>query len=152
MNNPIDLNLYKHKTRLTVRTFDIDSQGIVHNSVFLRYLETGRIEYRKSFGYKVNRDGMFDDGMKVMVVHNSIDYMSPSYADDELDVYTRILWIKKSSFCFDQVIVNSSSKQIICAGKGILVNLNPDTIKPEPIKEKFIEEIRNFETDLELIR
>jgi len=136
---------FKHKTTVRVRTFEIDSQGIVHNSNYLKYLEIGRIEYKRNLGYKILNNGLFDDGLKVVVVHNSIDYKGFAFIDDELDIYTRIAWIKNSSFCFEQRIEKSKDGSVVCEGKGILVNLNPKTNMPEAIEEKFVKEMEEFE-------
>lgn len=136
---------FKHKTQVRVRTFEIDSQGIVHNSNYLKYLEIGRVEYKRNLGYKILKSGVFDDGLKVVVVHNSMDYKGFAFIDDVLNIYTKISWIKNSSFCFEQIIEKDSDKSIICEGKGILVNLNPQTNLPETIEEKFVKEIEKFE-------
>jgi acyl-CoA thioester hydrolase len=90
----MEITDYNHKIIIRVKTFEIDSQGIVHNSIYLQYLEIGRIEYRRNYGYKILKNGMFNDGLKVVVVHNSIDYKSFAFADDELTIFTRIPWIK----------------------------------------------------------
>jgi acyl-CoA thioester hydrolase len=148
----MDIRDYNHKTSIRVRTYDIDSQGIVHNSLYLRYFEIGRIEYRRNFGYKILKTGMFNDGLKVVVAHNSIDYKSFAYADDELEIYTRIAWVKSSSFGFEQMILNEKTKLIICEGRGVLVNINPETNLPEQLPWKFIEEINSFEKKLEVIK
>jgi len=147
----MDLKEFAHRISIRVRTFDIDSQGVVHNSVYLKYLEIGRIEYRKSFGYKILKNGMFDDGLKVVVVHNSLDYKSFAFTDEILTIYTRISWIKSSSFEFLQIIVNEQTKIIICEGRGVCVNLNQETNKSEPLPEKFIKEIKSFESNLNII-
>ncbi len=65
---------YKHKIQVRVRTFEVDSQGIVHNAVYLQYLEAARIEYRRNLGYRILPTGIFDDGLKVVVVNNNINY------------------------------------------------------------------------------
>jgi len=140
---------FNHQIEIRVRTFDIDMQGIVHNSVYLKYLEIGRIEYRRSYGYKILKSGQFNDGLTVIVAHNSIDYNSPAHIDDVLIVKTKISWIKNSSFCFEQIIVNDKDT-VICDGMGILVNLNPETKMPEPLPEKFIHEVQRYENNLEL--
>lgn len=139
------LSIFKHKCSVRVRTFDIDSQGIMHNAVYLQYFEIGRVEYRKNFGYKLLRNGFFEDGMKIVVAKNVIDYIFFAFLDDVLDIYSRIKWIKNSSFCFEQVMVNSETNQLIATALGILVNLNPHTNIPEKLSEKFIEEVTNFE-------
>lgn len=145
-------DLFLFKTGVKVRTFEIDSQGIVHNLIYFKYFEIGRMEYRRNLGYTVMRDGTFNDGMKVVVVHNSIDYKSFGFLDDDLDVYTRISWIKNSSFCFEQFIENPKTGDLICEGRGILVNINPSTNLPEKLEDKFLAEIKNFERKLEVLR
>jgi acyl-CoA thioester hydrolase len=145
----IDKSKFKHKHPVRVRTFEVDSQGIVHNAVYLQYFEIGRVEYRRSFGYTINSEGIFTDGLKVVVVNNTINYHEPAYLDELLNVYTRIEWIKNSSFGFDQFIENSGTGNIICTAKGVLVNLNPSSNIPEGLSAGFITELKNFETDLE---
>ncbi len=142
---------FKHVTQIRVRSFEVDSQGIVHNIVYLKYFEIGRVEYRRELGYTLLPTGIFNDGLKVVVVHNEIDYNDFSFLDDLLDIYTKISWIKKSSFCFEHIIQNNKTKKQICRGNGILVNINSSNL-PEIISNKFINEIKSFENKLELIK
>lgn len=143
---------YKHQFQVRVRTFEVDSQGIVHNAVYLQYLEAARIEYRRNLGYRILPTGIFDDGLKVVVVNNTINYKGFGFLDDLLNVYTRIEWIKNSSFCFDQIIKNDETKAILCEAKGILVNLSPINNTPEALAVNFIEDIKKFEPELKLIK
>jgi YbgC/YbaW family acyl-CoA thioester hydrolase len=83
--------------------------------------------------------------MKIVVVKNVIDYKSFAFIDDLLEIYSRIKWIKNSSFCFEQVMVNPETNQLIATALGVLVNLNPKTNKPEKLNEKFINEVKAFE-------
>ena len=138
---------FKHSVKVRVRTYDVDAQGIVHNINYLNYMEIGRVEYRRNLGYKILPSGIFDDGLKVVVVHNSIDYNSFSYLDDILIVYTKISWIKNSSFCFEQLITVEDGSRTVCTGKGILVNLNNNN-EPESLNAKFTKEIENFENQI----
>jgi acyl-CoA thioester hydrolase len=148
-NNYLDLSEYKHKIEIRVRTFEVDSQGIVHNINYLKYLEIGRVEYRRNMGYHILPNGIFNDGLKVVVVRNEIDYISFSYLDDLLTVFTKIVWIKNSSFCFEQIIQKNSDKTIICRALGVLVNINNMNIS-EKLPLEFIKQIKNFETNLKL--
>jgi len=143
----LNLEDFKHIISLRVRTFDVDSQGIVHNMNYFKYYEVGRVEYRRNFGYKINKTGVFDDGLKVVVVRNEVDYISYAYLDDILNVHTRISWIKNSSFCFEQLITNQNNGTIISKANGILVNLD-NFNRPETLKEKFVNEIKSFENNL----
>lgn len=140
----MEISEFNHSTQVRVRTFEVDSQGIVHNLNYLKYLEIGRIEYRRNLGYKILPTGIFNDGLKVVVVRNEVDYKSFAYLDDVLNVYTRISWVKNSSFCFEHLIENDQNKKIICSGKGILVNLSVNNT-PEDLNIKFLNEIEAFE-------
>jgi YbgC/YbaW family acyl-CoA thioester hydrolase len=117
----------------------------------LQYFEIGRVEYRRQFGYTIGKNGIFNDGLKVVVVNNTINYHSPAFLDDILNVYTKVKWIKNSSFCFEHLIENEKTKQILCSGSGILVNLSNNTNRPEPLDEKFIHEIKDFENKADII-
>lgn len=134
-----------HKIQIRVRTFEIDSQGIVHNSNYLKYLEIGRVEYIRNLGYNIKLKGIFDGNRKIVVVHNSMDYKGFAFMDDLLNIYTRISWIKNSSFCFEQMIEKDDDKSVVLEGKGILVNLNSNTNLSEIIEDKFVGEIEEFE-------
>ncbi|MEZ4823273.1 MAG: acyl-CoA thioesterase [Ignavibacteria bacterium] len=146
----MDLSDYRHKVSVRVRTFEVDSQGIVHNINYLKYLEIGRVEYRRNMGYNILPNGIFNDGLKVVVVRNEIDYLSYSYLDDLLDIYTKISWIKNSSFCFEQIVQRDSDKTCICKASGILVNINSQN-NSEKLPINFINQIKDFEKNLKLI-
>lgn len=138
---------FNHKVQIRVRTFDVDSQGVVHNINFLKFVEIGRVEYFRNLGYNFQKNGIFYDNLKVVVVRNEIDYLSFAYLDELLNVYTRIIWIKNSSFCFESLIENNDTKIIISTAKGILVNLNSNN-KASNIPEKLINEISLTEKKL----
>lgn len=147
-----DILLYKHKTSVRVRTWEVDWQGVVHNSNYLRYMEIGRLEYRRAYGYDLRPDGTFNDGLKVFVVHNSLDYHATATLDDLLDVYTRVSWIKNSSFCFEHLIIKHNDNSVLSSGKGILVNVDFKTNKAVSLPAKFVDEVKGFEIECSIIR
>ncbi len=140
-----DLTKFKHKYQIRVRNFEVDSQGIVHNAIYLEYCETGRVEYVRQLGFRLLPGGVFESGFRVMVKRNEINYHSPAKLDDLIDVFTRISYIKNSSFCFEHVILNSETGQVICDQKSVQVNLNPDSARPERLGDKYREIIEKFE-------
>lgn len=143
----LDLDKYKHKYQIRVRNFEVDSQGIVHNAIYLEYCETGRIEYIRNLGFKLLPGGIFENGIKVMVKRNEITYHYPARIDDLVDVYTRVSYIKNSSFCFEHLLINPETNNLYCFNKSIHVNLNPDTDNPERISDKYRKLFLDFEKD-----
>ena len=140
-----DLSLFKYKFPVRVRNYHVDSQGIVHNAIYLEYCETGRVEYIRQLGFHLMPGGSFDNGIKVMVKRNEINYYSPARIDDLLDVYTRVSYIKNSSFCFEHIIVNADSQILNCDQKSIHVNLNSTTNLPERLGDKYRKIFKDYE-------
>lgn len=143
----LDRSKYKHKFTLRVRNFQVDSQGIVHNAIYLEYCEIGRVEYVRELGIQILPTGIFYDGVKINVKRNEINYESPAMVDDQLDIYTRISYIKNSSFCFEHLIFHHETGRLLVTQKSIQVNLNAETNRPERLPEELRKIIIDFEGD-----
>lgn len=147
----MDLKKYKHKYQVRVRNFETDSQGIVHNAIYLEYCEIGRVEYVRQLGFHLLPTGIFDNNLKINVKRNEINYESPAKLDDVVDIYSRISYIKNSSFCFEHLLINSNTGALYCTQKSVQVNLNAATNMPERLPDSIREIIINFEgTNLEI--
>ncbi len=147
-----DFKKYKHKFQIRVRNFETDSQGIVHNAIYLEYCEIGRVEYVRGLGFHLLPTGIFDNNLKINVKHNEITYEAPAKLDELVDVFTRISYIKNSSFCFEHLLVNSGTGILYCTQKSVQVNLNAVTGAPERLSDKVRNIIAGFEgNDLEII-
>ena len=141
----VDLSKYKHKYQLRVRNFQVDSQGIVHNAIYLEYCEIGRVEYVRNLGIHLLPTGIYDDGVKINVKKNEITYEAPARVDDLLDIYTRISYIKNSSFCFEHLIFKAQTKELLVTQKSVQVNLSQKTNKPERLPDHLRKVIIDFE-------
>lgn len=147
-----DIKKYRFKYPIRVRNFEVDSQGIVHNAIYLEYCEIGRVEYVRQLGIQLLPTGIFDNNVKINVKRNEVNYEAAAMLDELLDVYTRISYIKNSSFCFEHLIVNSQTGKIYVTQKSVQVNLNNTTGKPERLPENLRKIIIDFEGEnVELI-
>jgi len=142
---------FKHKYTLTVRFHEVDMLGVCNNAVYINFFETARLEYIKTAGLMPER-GIFSDGKIFFMVRNEINYRSHAYYDDVLDVYSRISYIKNSSFGYDHLIVKQKTDEIIVDGKGVVVYVDPNTRKSIPLPESFIEKIKTFESTIKVLR
>lgn len=140
-----ELKKYKHKYRLRVRNFEVDSQGIVHNAIYLEYCEVGRAEYVRNMGFHLLISGLLDNGLKINVKRNEINYEAPALLDDLVDVYSRVSYIKNSSFCFEHLIINSRTGVLCSTQKSVQVNLNIQTGRPERLPDEIRKLISAFE-------
>jgi acyl-CoA thioesterase FadM len=65
--------------------------------------------------------------------------------DDELHIYTKIEWVKNTSFSFRHIIINSKSNLTIAVGGGIFVQITLSTKEPQKLSNEFIQAIQDFE-------
>ncbi len=140
----MDRSKFKQTFQLRVRNYEVDWQGIVHNANYLLYFEVGRIEYLKAIGVAINME-QIQGASKVVLVRNEIDYRSPALFDELLDVHTRVLFIKNSSFAFEGFIEEAQTKRLIAENVAVHVWLNSKTGEPITVGEEFRRKIRQFE-------
>lgn len=142
---------FKHKYTVTVRFHEVDMLGVCNNAVYINFFETARLEYIKAAGLMPEK-GIFSDGKIFFMVRNEINYRSHAYYDDVLDVYSRIAYIKNSSFGYDHLIVKQISNEIIVDGKGVVVYVDPKTRKSTELPESFIKKVKAFEPSVRILR
>jgi acyl-CoA thioester hydrolase len=141
---------FKHKITLTVRFNEVDMLGVCNNVVYLNYFEHARLEYIKSLGLMPER-GIFSDGRIFFIVRNEINYRGHAHYDDELNIYSKISYIKSSSYGFKHLIENSRTKEIIVDGSCVIVHVDPDTGKSAPLPVFFYEKVKAFEGEVKKI-
>jgi len=142
---------FKHFYDVVV-TFDkVDMLHIVNNAVYFNYFEQARIRYAKDLGFLPEK-GISLDGTAFYMVRNEINYLKAALFEDRLRVYTRVSYIKNSSFGFEHIIENLDTGIIIAEGMGVLVHVNPIRKKSIPLPEEFYQKILEFESKVELFK
>jgi len=142
---------FHHFYKLKVRLYEVDILQIVNNAVYFNYFEQARIQYAKDAGL-LPIENIFSEESLYYMVHNEINYLKPSFFDDELNIYTRISYIKHSSFGFEHIVENSKSKRIIAEGGGVSVHVNPVSKKSSLISDEVIEKVKSFEPSVKILR
>ncbi len=142
---------FKHKHQFAVRFNEVDMLGVCNNAVYIIFFETARLEYIKAAGLMPEK-GIFSDGKIFFMVRNEINYRSHAYYDDVLEVYSRISFIKNSSFGYDHLIIKQNTGEIIVDGKGVVVLVDPKTRKSTSLPESFVEKVKSFEPSVKILR
>ena len=137
---------FKHHSTLRVRNYEVDWQGIVHNAVYLQHFEVGRIEYLRHLGVKIDLNSIQDES-KVVLVRNEIDYRSPARFDEELKIWSRIIYIRDSSFVFEGIIEESKRERLTAENVAVHVWLDSRTGRPKTVPDEFRSMIQRFEGD-----
>jgi len=142
---------FKHFYDVVV-TFDkVDMLHIVNNAVYFNYFEQARIQYAKALGILPTK-GIGLNGTTFYMVRNEINYLKAALFEDRLRVFTRISYIKNSSFGFEHIIENLDSGIIIAEGTGVLVHVNPILKKSIPLPEEFYQKILSYESKVEILK
>lgn len=134
---------FNHQLHSRVRSYDVDRQSIVHNAVYLYWLEAARIEYFRDIGVPIDRQS-FVTKHRFVVVKTDIEYLRAAQFDDAYTVFTRVSFVKNSSFGFEHVIRRYDGA-ILATAKSVLVHLNPATNQPERIPDSYRALIKEFE-------
>jgi len=146
-----NISNFHHINKAKVKFNEVDMLHIVNNAVYFNYFEQARIQYAKDAGLFPD-DNIFSEESLYYMVHNEINYFKPSFFDDELNIYTRISYIKHSSFGFEHIVENSKSKKIIAEGGGVSVHVNPVSKKSSPISNEVIEKVKSFEPSVKILK
>jgi len=94
---------YGFSTDLRVRFSETDAQGVVHNAVYLVWLEIARIDYlaRVPGGYK----GLVEEhGVDVTTVEAHVRYMAGCRFDDRLRIWARTADVRGARFRFEYAV------------------------------------------------
>lgn len=141
---------FKHYYDVTVTFDQVDMLHIVNNAVYFNYFEQARIRYAKDLGFFPEK-GIALDGTTFYMVRNEIDYLKAAFFEDRLRIYTRISYIKNSSFGIEHIIENIDSGNIISEGAGVLAHVDPFLKKSIPLPKNFIEMVKNFEPSVKIL-
>ena len=122
---------YIFTLELAVRDYELDSEGIVNNAVYLHYLEHTRHAFVKREGIPFG--SLTSDGLVPVVRRMEIDYRTPLRTGD---VMLSRLWIERQGarFVFHQDIfrkldgapVVSAVVTIVCMEKDGRINRGDD--------------------------
>ena len=147
----MEIKDFKHKITVTVRFNEVDMLGVCNNAVYLNYFEHARLQYIKELGLMPEK-GIFSDGKLFFIVHNELNYKGFAHYDEELEVYSKISFIKNSSFGFDHLIVNSINKNIIVEGSGVIVHVDPVTQQSINLPNDFYEIVGKYEKGVRILK
>lgn len=140
MNN----ELFHHHTQLTVRNYEIDWQGVVHNAVYLHYFEVGRIDYLNRLGVRVDINSINHES-KVVLARNEVDYRIPARFGDTITVYSRISLIKSSSFIFEGLLEREATREVLAENVAVHVWLDDKSKSPKGVPDEFRRLVQAFE-------
>lgn len=128
------------ETAQRVGVADTDLMGIVHHANFIRYFESGRLEYMRRRGMPYKR--MVDRGLHMPVVELDVRYRKPARFDDLLCVTTRVGALTRVTVRFDYVISRlepaAEPREALCSGHVLLACVD-DANRPRALPDELVE-------------
>lgn len=123
------MNQYDTELELSVRDYELDTQGVVNNAVFQNYLEHARHEYLKTIG--LNFNALHEAGTDPVVHKIELEYKRPLTGDDRFVVCTRTEQEGNVRFVFYQDIYKLPDNELALKGKVTAVFMkNGRPIRP----------------------
>ncbi len=123
------------KMNLRVNFYDTDLMGVVHHSNYIRWFETGRVEFLRSLGIDLNE--MMNDGIVFPIVEIQAKYHSPAKFDDELELEIIPAAMTKVKWEFEYKIRKIGDEKILVEGFSRNVFTDAVTGKIIRLPEKF---------------
>ncbi|MBQ3443793.1 MAG: acyl-CoA thioesterase [Selenomonadaceae bacterium] len=120
------------KTLYRVKFFDTDVMGVVHHANYIRWFETGRVEFLRELCIDLNE--MMSDGILFPIVEITAKFHAPAKFDDELEIVTTAEALTKAKMKFDYVIRKRGEEKVLAEGTSTNVFTNDGKICRLPDK------------------
>lgn len=106
---------------------DTDAGGVVYHSNYLNFMERARTEWLRALGYE--QPQVKTDLGVIIVVHSlAVEFKSPAYFNDMLDVHCKLTKIGRGSIEMEQKVLRGHHMLIKAQVK--LAFVNAETFRP----------------------
>ena len=128
------------KTALRVHFYDTDEMGVVHHANYIRWFETGRVEYLRSIGITLTE--MMSDGILFPITEISAKYLHAAKFDDDLELETTAVELTKVKMEFNYKIRRKSDGVLLVKGYSQNVFTNAATGKISRIPDEYFSKMQ----------
>ena len=97
-----------------VKFFDTDVMGVVHHSNYIRWFETGRVEFLRAIGIDLNE--MMRDGILFPIIDIGAKFHAPAHFDDDLEISTTAEALTRAKMKFSYAIRKRGDDKILAEG------------------------------------
>ena len=126
--------------KIQVRYCETDQMGLVHHGSYINYFEEARISWISNLGFSYS--DMEKSGIILPVSKLNVNYLKPSYFDDELDICVELAELPTSRLIFNYTIMKDND--IVVKGNTVLAFLNKETKKPVRCPDYMLEKVKSL--------
>jgi len=91
-----------HITRLRVPLFEVDLGQAVYHGNYFHFLELGREDFLRTIGFPYSE--FMKRELHLTIVECSCVYRKPLHYDENIEIHSRIIWIRRRSLGMEQLI------------------------------------------------
>ena len=118
--------------KMTVRYYELDPQGIVHNSNHAAFYDQASLAYFKEVNYDYEKE-VENSNHDFHTVQITIGYHRPLYLDDEIEIGLKPVKFGNSSLTFLMGMFLAGSEELVGTCEAVWVYTNLETKKSAPI-------------------
>ena len=133
---------WRHVEPIAVRWGDMDSMGHVNNAKYFTYCESARMSYFAAVRMPEHRETP-TQGPALAAAH--LNFRRQVRYPADLDVFTRVVEIGRSSFKMEYLLVRRDSGERVADGHGVVVWVDYATGSSNPLPESLRRAIRDYE-------
>jgi acyl-CoA thioester hydrolase len=123
---------YRHRTSVQVRFRDIDAFGHVNNAVVSTYVEMARITYLRDV---LGLDPVGpEDRMPLILGMIQVDYLSPIFLEDRIDIGSRVEWVGRTSIGMSHDLRAEGGRDL-ARSSTVLVAYDYEQARPMPVPD-----------------
>ena len=138
---PAPVRPYRHLTEVQTRFNDFDMLGHLNNSVYLQFLDLGKVRYFES----VTGAPLDMNGIAVVIVNININFFSPALMNEPLAVATACVKISQRSFVLEQRVVNTATGDVKCVATTVMAGFDRRTMGSALLDQSWVEALAAFE-------
>lgn len=106
---------------------DTDAGGVVYHSNYLNFMERARTEWLRALGFE-QPQVKADMGVIIVVHSMQLEFKSPAYFNDLLDIHCKLTKVGRGSIEMEQKTMREHT--LIIKAHVKLAFVNADTLKP----------------------
>jgi acyl-CoA thioester hydrolase len=135
-----------HRTDVQIRFNDIDLMGHVYNAKYQEFFDLARLAYfDEVLGEKVI---LYGTGLVIASV--KVDYLQPTFLDDEIHVITKISKLGDKSLEMNQTVFKQNAEESVATCTSIMVCYDMQKRNSEFIPKDWKEKIKTYENNLDV--
>lgn len=101
-------------TRHRVKFFDTDVMGVAHHANYIKWFETGRVEFLRAVGVDLN--DLMGDGILFPIIEIDARFHAPARFDDDLEIATTATALTRAKMQFKYEIRRVGEEKILTEG------------------------------------